>query len=137
MNAVFRSMSRTDLALFERRAALYFPHGLSSPSQVHRKHGFVSIAKFSKLRIDFDNDRLISFLGWQAQKRSKLNSPGSPAGSHGSATAGKMVRSLNLIEPDWFRHQNKDKLQREITFFFKDRGFYLVLVISRRCLEKF
>ena len=130
-------MSRTDLALFERRAALYFPHGLSSPPQVHRKHSFASIAQFSKLRIDFDNDRLISFLGRQAQKRSKMNSPGSPAGSHGSATVGKMAHSLNLIEPNWFRHQNTDKLQREITFFFKDRRFYLVLVISRRFLGKF
>ena len=100
-------MSRTDLALFERHAALYFPHGLSSPPQVHRKHGFASIAQFSKLRID--NDCLISSLGRQAQRRSKMNSPGSPAGSHGSATVGKMARSLNLIEPNWFRHQNTDK----------------------------
>ena len=65
-----------------------------------------------------------------------MNSPGSP-GSHGSATASKMARSLNLIEPNWFRHQNTDKLQRQITFFFENRGFYLVLVISRRFSEEF
>ena len=33
VNGVLRSMSRTELALFERHAALYFPLGLSSPSQ--------------------------------------------------------------------------------------------------------
>ena len=31
-----------------------------------------------------------------------MNSPGSPVGSHGSATASKMACSLNLIEPNWF-----------------------------------
>ena len=45
--------------------------------------------------------------------------PGSPSGSHGSATASKMARSLNLIEPNWFHHQNKNKMQRQITFFFQ------------------
>ena len=103
---------------------------LSTFIQVHRKHGFVD--SFSKLRTEFDNDCLISFLGRQAQKlRSKMNSPGSPAGCHGPATASKMAPSLNLIEPSWFRHQSEDRLQRETTFFFKNRGFYLVLVISR------
>ena len=66
-----------------------------------------------------------------------MNFPGSPAGSHGSATASKMASSLNSIEHNWFRHQDKDKLQREITFFFKNRGFYLVLVISGRFSEEF
>ena len=107
--------------LFEQRAALYFPYSLSS---IHRKTRFC-VNCISKLCIDLDNDCLISSLGWQAQKRSKINFPGSPAGYHGSAEC----------EPNWFPHQNKDKMERQITFVFKNRAFYLVLVISRRFSE--
>ena len=67
-----------------------------------------------------------------------MNSPGSPVGSHGSATASKMACSLNLIEPNWFsppkygQNANANKIISQ-----KNRGFYFILVISRRFSEEF